>query len=121
MSIPTPGEIKRRYEALQGLPDSKIQIVIDDAVPMFDVARWGELYPQGFAAYVAHMLTIDKTLAKYGATGTTGTMTSKAVGDVSVSYSAPTAQHGDSHFNSTAFGHRYLQLRRMAGAGAVVV
>lgn len=122
MATPTAAEIKARYPALVTIPDATVDVAIGDAVPWFDVCRWGAFYAQGFAAFVAHMLTVDKANAAGGASGAAGPVSSKAVGDVSVSYATPTdVTTGDAYYMRTGYGQRYLVLRRMVGTGAVAV
>lgn len=122
MATPTVAQIKARYPELASIPDATVQLAIDDAVPWFDVDRWGSFYAQGFAAFVAHMLTVDKTAATGGAGGTSGPVSSKTVGDASISYATPTdISQGDAYYMRTAYGQRYLMLRKMVGTGAIAV
>jgi hypothetical protein len=122
MTTPTASEIKTRYPALASISDPAVDLAIADAVPWFDVSRWGSFYAQGFAAFVAHMLTADQAAAKSASGGAAGPVIEKKVGDVGIKY-APTAyrKDTDAQFATTIYGQRYLQLRRMVGMGAVAV
>lgn len=121
MTTPTAAEIKARYPELAGIADPTVNIAIADAVPWFNETRWGGFYAQGFAAFVAHMLTVDKRTAA-GAQAQAGPVQAKSVGDASVSYAAPQfTKATDAFYATTAYGQRYLQLRRLAGMGAVAV
>lgn len=119
MTTPTAADIKARYQELASVADPTINLAITDAVPWFDETRWGSFYAQGFAAFVAHMVTFD---TKTSSAGASGAVQSKSVGDVSVSFAQlqfkkPT----DAFWASTKYGQRYLELRRLVGIGAVAV
>ncbi len=122
MATPTPADIKTRYPAFAAVADATIQLAITDAVPWFDVCRWDTFYAQGFAAFVAHMLTADQAAALGKATGAGGALASKKVGEVEVRYQPiATMKPSDAFFATTIYGQRYLQLRKLVGAGAVAV
>lgn len=113
----TPTQFKARYPEFSTTLDATIQLVIDDAAPWFDVPRWGDFYDQGVAAWVAHTLTVNKKPT----TGASGAVSGKSVGDVSVNYAAPQLRAADAFYASTAYGVRYMQLRRLVGMGALAV
>lgn len=118
----TPADIKARYPEMASFTDPQIQIVITDAVPWFDVDRWGGFYEQGVAAFVAHTLTVDKRTAAGGGNAASGPQSQKSVGDVSVSYAVPQfTKPTDAFWATTGYGQRYLQLRRLVGLGALAV
>lgn len=122
MATPTVAEIKARYPALASIPDPTVQIAIDDAACMFNEARWGCLYAQGLAAYVAHQLTVEQRAAAGGSAAAAGPMTAKRVGEVQYSYAAGQfTKATDAFYATTAYGQKYLQLRRLAGIGAAAV
>jgi hypothetical protein len=123
MATPTAADIKARYPELATIPDATVNVAIEDAVPWFSECRWGAFYAQGFAAFVAHMLTVDKAAAAGGgSSGAAGPVSQKSVGDVSVSYATPSdVTSGDAYYMRTAYGQRYLQLRKMIGQGAMAV
>lgn len=122
MATPTPANIKTRYPALVGIPDGAIQLAINDAVPMFDEARWGGWFDQGFAAYVAHMVLADQNLNAGQSAQQVGVLLSKKVGDVQVNYAQPSGITArDAFFAGTTYGQRYLQLRRLVGSGGMAL
>lgn len=121
MTTPTAAEIKARYPELAGIAGPTVNLAIADAEPWFDVTRWDSFYAQGFAAFVAHMLTVDKKTAA-GGQATAGPQQAKSVGDASVSYTAVQFRNPtDAFFATTTYGQRYLQLRRLVGMGALAV
>jgi Protein of unknown function (DUF4054) len=121
MATPTAADVKQRYPELASIPDATVNLSIGDAVPFFDEERWGAFFAQGFCAFVAHQLTANARAAT-GAQATAGPVASKAVGSVSIAYQAgETLRATDAYYASTAYGQRYLQLRRLVGVGALAV
>lgn len=120
MTTPTVSQIKARYPELDSTADEVVQLVIDDAVPWFDEVRWGTFYLQGFAAFVAHMIAMDKRAAA-GGQAAAGPVQSKSVGDVSTAYASVQWKASDAMFATTPYGQKYLQLRRLVGLGALAV
>lgn len=70
---------------------------------------------------IAHLLVVDQSGSSASASGTGGAVSSKSVGNVSVSYGA-TADQGFNRdtFGGTKYGAMFLQLTR-GRAGAVFV
>ena len=94
------------------------------AEKMLDLSRWGDLYTQGQSLYVAHNLVIQRRNIAGASAGTsglsTGVMSSKSVGSVSVSYDNQIATMPNAgQWALTVYGLQYLQLARLIGAGAV--
>jgi len=90
---------------------------------MFVGERWAEKKDLGLGLYTAHKLvwdavTGDEPLAAFDA----DLITTKAVGRASLTRSAELLKLAwDESFNYTKYGRRYLELRRIAGAGALAV
>ena len=121
MSAPSPSDVKLRYPEFTSTSDDVVGMVIGDAFPFFDEERWGSFYLQGYCAFVAHQLTVNARAAA-GAAAASGPVQTKTVGDVSVTYQGgETLRATDSYFATTSYGQRYLQLRRLVGAGALAV
>jgi len=118
------GDIKLRFPELTAISDERILFFIGDALPFFDVERWGDFYPVGLASYVAHMLTVDQqNQVNPGSvfSGSSGGGTVK-VGDVSItSDTSVAAKTIESSLYETRYGRDYLMLRRMVGAGGLAV
>ena len=104
--------------------DSMIGFWDGIAQKMVDVTRWGDLYSQGIALFVAHNIALQaRNVAGSGSGGSgfvTGAVSQKSVGDVSVSYDNNIAKLDNAgQWALTIYGQQYLQLARMIGAGAV--
>jgi hypothetical protein len=104
----TPADIKLRFPEFNSVDDAKIQLFIDDATattnskcPNYDL----------MVSYLtAHLLTLA-TKTDSDDSSTTKPVVSESVGDVSVSYGGTAGKANDS-FYSTAYGQRYLDLRK---------
>lgn len=100
--------------------DDQVTIAIEDAKPWLSESRWGRFYTQGLAALAAHFLKGSLASAR-GQSGAAGAVTSKKAGDIQMTYAAPAAGTAeDAWLASSAYGQRFLALRRLAGMGAVV-
>lgn len=88
-------------------------------------AVWTDMKPFGVKLYVAHEITLaaqNKAVATNGGApgGTSGPVTSKAVGGVNVSYDAnQTAEKDAGWWNLTTYGKQFIRLARMFGAGGI--
>ena len=104
--------------------DSMVNFWASIAEQMVDVSRWGGMYTMGISLYVAHNLVIQRRNIAGATAGTsglsTGVMSSKSVGSVSVSYDNQIVTMPNAgQWALTVYGLQYLQLARMIGAGAV--
>jgi len=120
MSI-TPAEFKTRFPEFDSLADARIQLFIDDAELELDEDRWGDLYDKGLSYLTAHLLYIgEQTSTGQGEGG--GPLSTKAVGDVSLSFGSYLTTNKDANsFNATSYGQEYYRLMMMVGMGAVAV
>jgi hypothetical protein len=124
-----PGEILVTY-----LVDPVIiamYISLADAV--VKEARWRKRWKFAMSLFIAHFLTLylqsladaNSSAAQVVAAGQTrGLMSSKSVGDVSVSYDFSTIAQGLdgwAAWNLTTFGVQYATLARMVGKGGMYV
>ena len=110
----TPSEFKDRYPEFSAVADSRVTMFLDDAALELDVFRWGGFYLRGLAALAAHLLTIGTE----GMGSPSGAVSSRSVGDVSVSFAVDAS---NDVLASTAYGREYIRLRRFAGVGALVI
>lgn len=118
----TVASFQARFPEFASVSNARVQLFIDAATPYFDVARWGETLDEGMAYRVAHELKMSDATAAGKVAGVSGLAASKSVGGVSVSYAAASGlKHTDVYWMGTSYGQRYLQLRRIAGFGAVAV
>jgi hypothetical protein len=124
---PLPAELQARYPEFAGVSSPRIQIVLDETV--LDV---GENWPDEFRrpamlALTAHLLAQEGVLRNNATSGasTEGQVTSVSVGDVSTSF-ADLSKMGSpasmSSYETTAYGKRFLDLKRLAfGLNAAIV
>lgn len=102
----TPASFKTRFPEFDSVADARIEFFIEDAEATINSKCPN--YDLMVAYLTAHLITLaDKTDS--GDTSTNKSVSSESVGDVSVSYS-----DGDNvePYYSTAYGQRYLNLRK---------
>lgn len=117
----TPAEFKIRFPEFGSVLDARVQLFLDDAELELDTSRWGDRYDKGQALLAAHYLTLSLKAAS-GASSSSGTVASKSIGDVSVSYAvASSVSKTEDFYSSTIYGLEYLVLARLVGAGMVVI
>jgi hypothetical protein len=120
----TPSEFKELFPEFAAVADARVQLFIDRSAPHFDVPRWGDLYADGVAYWVAHELTLAniQTAQGGGVKALTNDNLSKKVGDVQVTKdSGLLNRQADNPYLRTYYGQQYNQLARMVGMGAVAV
>lgn len=117
-------------------PDTTLTMALCEGDAESGGKRWGEylddchnIKQKGMFLYAAHWL---KTTYPNGATDLTAqsgnannTVTSKSVGDESVTFGAATLsdvnQSGDGWLASTSWGQQFMRLRKRVGMGAIAV
>lgn len=120
----TPSEFKTLFPEFAAETDERVQLFIDRAAPHFDVARWGDLYPDGVAYFVANELAMANAQTAQGGSvqAMTNDILTKKVGDVQVTRdSGLLNKQADNPLYRTVYGQRYLYLRRQVGIGALSV
>lgn len=120
MSI-DPASFKIRFPEFDSESDTRIQMFIDDSVVILNPAYWGEKYDLGLYYLTAHILTLaNKTAA--GSNTLSGPVSGRSVDGSSVSYATFTpGDESDQYYMSTAYGQRYLALRKTLGVPACVI
>lgn len=114
MSVPTPANLKARYPEFVQADDNQVGLVISDAELEVDQTAWGKFYALGVLALAAHMLSIESRRGGTGAGAMPGPLTSKKAGEIQLGYAAPPVNSMDEAvLSSTAYGQRYLHLRRL--------
>ncbi len=110
-----------------------IEMYIGMADAVVKESRWRKQWKFAMGLFIAHFLTLylqsladaNSTAAQVVAAGQTrGLMSSKSVGDVSVSYDFSTIAQGLdgwAAWNLTTFGQQYATLARMVGKGGMYV
>lgn len=117
----TPAEFKIRFPEFSSEDDTRIQLFIDDSVVILNEPYWGTKFDMGLSYYTAHLLVIGTKTAA-GSSGSQGSVTSRSVDGTSVSYgNSSTGDTADDFLASTAYGQRYLALRKTLGVPAYVI
>lgn len=121
MSI-TPAQMKTRFPAFSTLDDDYIQLFIDEAALVLNSDNWGDLSDLGLMYYTAHLIAIDQRIqSSVGGGAAINPIASKSVDGVSISYSVNQPSKSDSAWlMSTAYGQRYLELRRSLGSAITI-
>lgn len=121
----TPSEFKALLPEFTNETDIRIQLLLDRSVPYFDVARWGSFYNDGVMYWVAHEITLANLMASKGGpvkAAKTMDVVRKRVGEIDVMRDSSLVNKGaENQYLRTEYGQRFLQLRRLAGMGAVTV
>jgi len=103
----TAATFKTKLPEFGSVPPADIDNFLAQALIQINTAAWGLKSDDGQLYLAAHLLS------SFGITGTDndiGVVTSKKVGDVSVSYSIGDA-FSESGFGSTKYGRHYLTLQ----------
>lgn len=120
----TPTEFKARFPEFSSETDGRVQLFISDVTPLFDQARWDDLYTVGIANLVAHELVVsnEQTAAAGKISRLANDTLTKKVGDVQVTKDTGLLnRQAENPFMRTSYGQKYLQLRRLVGMGGVAV
>lgn len=115
----TPDSFKLRFPEFASEDDARVQAFIAEAMPHFDLERWGDFFESGIGYLVAHELS---SAAKAAAGQNSGFIASKKVGDVTIAYDNSTASMTAANpYLATPYGQRYSNLRRLVSKGGVAV
>lgn len=122
----TPADFKIRFPEFTGVDNTRIQLFIDDSVLILNEAFWGPKYDMGLSYYSAHLLkiAIRTEPGLNSSANNVGPISSKSVDGVSVSYAisaSSSTDTADDFLKSTAYGQRYLLLRKSLGVGAMSI
>lgn len=131
-----PAKFKKLFSEFNysGLPvvppsDEDLRLWATIAEALNDPERFGPLFDYAVYLYVAHLLTMsfDNQVSSSGGAipGKTGGMiTTRAVGEVSLSYDVPSLGAGitdELGLNLTTYGRRWLNLAHRVGGGGLCV
>lgn len=120
MSI-TTAEFKIRFPEFISEADPRIELFIADSIIVINEVYWDIKYNLGLYYLTAHYLILANKAANGSATAS-GAVASKSVDGVSTSYSSATPDdESDAYYASTAYGQRYLTLRKTLGVPACVI
>lgn len=125
MATPTPAQFREVFPEFDEAkyPDARVTFFLTLATKLVSACRWGELYDQGVMLVAAHYLALGARQVTAGASGTPGTIqgakTSKSVGQVSVSYAAPSDGGNAGYWGQTVYGQQYWYFLGMFGIAAI--
>ncbi len=106
-------------------PEATVTFYAAIGEKLINECRWGEMKPFGVELFVAHNITLAKMNTNAsdvdGLPGQSlGPATSKAIGEVSVSYdSTSSLEEKAGHWNLTTYGKQFIRLAKMFGMGAI--
>lgn len=116
-----PASFKIRFPEFASEDDARIQMLIDDSVIVLNPVYWGIKYDMGLYYYTAHLLS-DAKKTEAGSITSKGPIASRSVDGASVSYTNATPENQtDAWLGSTAYGQRYLALRKTLGVPAFAI
>jgi hypothetical protein len=116
----TPTTFKTRFPEFSTETDPRIQIFIDDSEIFISESKFGTLFDLAVSYLTAHYLSVaDKSSS--GSSSSVGSVASKSVEGVSVSFNKmAAATQADDFYASTIYGQRYLELRSQIAVGNVL-
>lgn len=106
MTLIAPADMKAEFaKDFASDDDAALQRAIDRAYRQCGDA-WGELVNDGALYLAAHL----RIIAKRGATGASGQVQSKRVGEISVTYAATMPKLDAGSLGTTAYGYEFLRM-----------
>ncbi len=121
------------YPSFENMPPEVLELMLQQANDTVLESRWHARWKLGVCLYAAHLLTLwAKTSTPDGADDAAvaaagqsrGTVTSKSVGGISVSYGASEATGdlaGYGSLKDTVYGQQFASMARLVGRGMMVV
>ena len=103
--------------------EADIEVWLEVAASLHTASRWGSVYATAMCFYAAHcMKSLGYGLAAPGSVaGASGAVTSRKKGDLAESYgdggASKAATASDAELMTTAYGRRYLAIRRSRASG----
>lgn len=122
-----------QFQGLDELPDQIVWMYICFANEVINIERWGAQWKLGMCLFVAHFCSVylmsytdtnSAAAAVIAAAQSKGLISSKSVGDVSVSYDFSLAMQDVDRwgqFNLTIFGNQFVHLAKMMSKGPMFV
>lgn len=122
-----------QFQGLEELPDEIVKMYIEFANEVVNEGRWGKQWKLGMCLFVAHFCSIylmsysdinSPAAAVIAAGQSKGLVSSKSVGDVSVSYDFSLAMQNVENwgqFNLTMFGNQYVSIAKLMSKGPMWV
>jgi hypothetical protein len=113
----TDSELVTRYPELETVSEPLRLAVLEESATMINLEVWGDKASFGHRDLTAHRIAMTPGVSLPGAVGIA---TSRRIGEISTSYSAPSGGADDAELQLTRYGKNYLQLRETVFVGAVV-
>ena len=113
------------FSDVTSYPDARVQLFIDDSIQDIgsDESRWAGKYNRAQSYYVAHLLHKASLLEAGSTSSTTGPISSKTAGGVSVSRSVVAKKRSDTDdaLMSTYYGQTFMSIRNSVFASILTV
>jgi len=104
---------KVRFPEFSAVANARIDLFIGDAVEVLNEVYWDNKYDLGLYYLTAHYLALASQTEAGNVTGDGGAVASRAVDGTSVSFTtAQPDNESDAYYSQTAYGRRYLSLRK---------
>lgn len=122
-----------QFQGLDELPESVIQLYLDFALDVVNIAKWGNQFKIGVCLFTAHFITLYLMSATpeganaqevLNSAQMRGVISSKSVHDVSVSYDYSLAISDVDkwgNFSLTIYGNQFVNLAKMIGKGGMYI
>lgn len=122
-----------QFQVLDELPESIIQLYLDFALDVVNIARWGNQFKLGVCLFTAHFVSLYLMSATpEGASAQEvlnsaqmrGVISSKSVHDVSVSYDyslAVSEVDKWGNFGLTIYGNQFVSIAKLMGKGGMYI
>jgi hypothetical protein len=120
----TPASFKVRFPEYVSESDDRIQLFLDDAVLTLNFVYWGVKYDLGVNYLVAHELALANKSEQAGGSGAGagGTISSRSVDGVSISYAVRTADSAkEAYYAQTSYGFKFWALLRSLPIPAISI
>ncbi|WP_406610883.1 DUF4054 domain-containing protein [Agarivorans sp. JK6] len=125
MALITVADIKARFPEFNEVTDPRVQVFIDDAELQLGACPTDENKRKLLVAYmVAHLLKRSNDAIKTKGAAPSGALSSRSVGDVSVSFQSDAAPSSNAaaYWAKSSYGQEYWRLlRKFCGAPVYVV
>jgi hypothetical protein len=117
----TPAEIQAKFPgSFDSLSDATIQLYIDEAANFISEDIWGDDYNLGLYYLTAHLLS-SLVPASGGGAGAAGPVSSRRVGDLSVSFAVAASATTTASFAQTSYGQMFMTYLRLNQGGPLCV
>lgn len=116
----TADDIQTRFPEFADMSDTILDACITEAALVVKETGWGDLYDTGLLYFAAHLALPSLSTAP-GSGGASGPVTSKKVGEVTITYasSSSNSSYSAEDLTTSTYGRRFLYFQRIAQGGPV--